>query len=108
MSRGNIKVAVRCRPYTVDDKLGVHMVQVSKDIGEVRLMNCTYSTKRFAFSWSWWSAYGWEHHQKGDMLFAKDMILVNQNDVYCAAGYPIRNSVLDGNAVVSDFQLWSW
>ena len=104
MSSCGIKVAVRCRPYTIDDKLGVHMVQVSKDRGEVNLMNCTFSTKRFAFSWSWWSAYGWQRRQKGDEGIAKDMKLIHQGLAYEAVGVPARTRVLDGNAVVRVIQ----
>ena len=62
----SIKVAIRCRPYTIDDKLGVFMIQNSEEDGEVNLINSTYSTTRFAFSWSWWSAYGWQKHQLGN------------------------------------------
>ena len=104
----SIKVAVRCRPYTLDDKLGVHMVQVSKDEGEINLMNTTYSQKHFAFSWSWWSAYGWSRNQRGDAEVAKDMKLIDQKDVYEAAGIPMLANVLDGNAVVRGiFNMWS-
>ena len=96
----SIKVAVRCRPYTLDDKLGVHMVQLSEDEGEINLVNSSYSTKRFAFTWAWWSAYGWQRHQKGDEALSNDMKLVHQNDVYEACGVPIRADILRGNAVV--------
>ena len=96
----SIKVAVRCRPYTIDDKLGVHMVQLSETEGEINLVNSSYSTKRFAFSWSWWSAYGWKRHQKGDEALSEDMKLVNQNGAYEATGVPVRTDVLEGNAVV--------
>ena len=96
----SIKVAVRCRPYTLDDKLGVHMVQLSAMEGEINLVNSSYSTKRFAFSWSWWSAYGWQRHQKGDEGLAEDMKLIHQGLAYEATGVPIRTDVLEGNAVV--------
>ena len=45
----SIKVAVRCRPWTKDDKLGVHMIQNGEEEGEINLLNSDYSTKRFAF-----------------------------------------------------------
>jgi hypothetical protein len=35
----SIKVAIRCRPFTIDDKLGVHMVQNSDEAGEINLLN---------------------------------------------------------------------
>ena len=106
-SVNGIKVAVRCRPYTSDDKLGVQMVQKSQDEGEVNLMNYagTKGTKKhFAFTWSWWSAYGWRSHQKGDVGIAVDMKLIDQRLVYEASGVPIRNNVLDGHAVVRFIQ----
>ncbi len=61
MSGGiSIKVSIRCRPFTIDDKLGVKMRQLSEEEGEVELINCDYTTKRFAFTYSWWSAYGFK------------------------------------------------
>ena len=32
----SIKVAVRCRPFTLDDRLGVQMTQLGDEEGEVR------------------------------------------------------------------------
>jgi hypothetical protein len=55
-----IKVAVRCRPFVNDDKLGVKLVQVDDDNGEVELLNSDYTTTRFPFSYAWWSAYGYQ------------------------------------------------
>ena len=103
-SINSIKVAVRCRPYTSDDRLGVHMVQEYLDKGEVSLLNYTGTKKRFAFTWSWWSAYGWQVHQNGDRRVAEDMKLIHQGLVYKTAGVPARTSVLDGNAVVRVIQ----
>ena len=100
MSYLGYTVAVRCRPYTKDDKLGVRMFQHSTQCGEIRLVNSSHRTKRFAFSWCWWSAYGWELHQKGDEGLSEAMKLVDQSEVYEATGVPIRADVLDGNAVV--------
>lgn len=55
----SIKVAVRCRPFTIDDKLGVKLNQSGEENGEVELINCDYSTTRFPFTYAWWSAYGY-------------------------------------------------
>jgi hypothetical protein len=57
-----IKVAVRCRPFTIDDALGVKLYQSEEETGEVELINCDYSTKRFPFTYAWWSAYGYKRH----------------------------------------------
>lgn len=59
MSAG-IQVAIRCRPFALDGKLGVRMRQISEDEGEVELINCDYTTTRFPFTYSWWSAYGYQ------------------------------------------------
>ena len=80
------------------------MVQEYLDKGEVSLLNYTGTKKRFAFTWSWWSAYGWQRHQKGDVGIAVDMKLIHQGLVYEASGVPIRKNVLDGRAVVRFIQ----
>jgi len=76
-----IQVAVRCRPFTIDDALGVQMVQNSETEGEINLLHSKYSKNRFAFSWSWWSAYGYGRHLKNpdeDKQTADDMKLISQ------------------------------
>jgi hypothetical protein len=97
-----IQVAIRCRPFTIDDKLGVQMLQNSMDPpdGEVTLLNGSYTTNRFGFSYSWWSAYGFKHHAKSDMGVAEDMVLVNQSMAYEAVGNKIKDDLLSGSAVV--------
>jgi hypothetical protein len=61
MSGGiGIQVAIRCRPFAIDDRLGVKMRQVSEEEGEVELINCEYTTTRFPFTYAWWSAYGYD------------------------------------------------
>ena len=92
----SIKVAIRCRPYTIDDKLGVFMLQNAEEDGEVNLINSTYSTTRFAFSWSWWSAYGWQKHQQGNENEGETMKLVNSEAVYESCGVKIKGELLDG------------
>jgi hypothetical protein len=75
MSGVSIKVAIRCRPFTIDDKLGVKLRQVSDEEGEVELINCDYSTTRFPFTYAWWSAYGYKRHLIGNnMTDADDMV----------------------------------
>ncbi|ETV96104.1 hypothetical protein H310_10741 [Aphanomyces invadans] len=96
----SIKVCIRCRPFTIDDTLGVIMTQKGDEEGEVELINSSYSTTRFAFSWSWWSAYGYKRHVKGDTLPADNMLLVDQTMAYEACGSKIKADLLGGNAVV--------
>eukprot|EP01036_Dinobryon_divergens_P061407 gene61407-81851_t len=97
----SIKVAIRCRPYTVDDKLGVKIRQVSDEEGEIELINCDYTTTRFPFTYAWWSAYGYKRHLTGDnMADADAMELIDQEAAYNQVGMKIKEDLLGGNAVV--------
>ena len=108
----SINVAIRCRPFVVDDALGVFMEQKADDPpqGEVELLNSKYTTKRFGFTYSWWSAFGWDRHLTGkggkgdpsenDTEAAKAMKLIDQKAMYKACGEKIEKDVLDGNTVV--------
>jgi hypothetical protein len=115
----SIKVAIRCRPFTIDDKLGVRMRQVADESGDVELINCDYSTTRFPFTYSWWSAYGYQRHLKGDNMPDADnvcgcalivgylhnvcifqMLLVDQTMAYDQCGLKIKEDLLSGSAVV--------
>ncbi|EGZ15371.1 hypothetical protein PHYSODRAFT_505932 [Phytophthora sojae] len=96
----SIKVSVRCRPFTCDDKLGVVMTQNGEEEGDVELINSTYSTTRFPFSYAWWSAYGYKRHIQGDSLQADNMTLVDQQMAYESVGLKIKADLMGGNAVV--------
>lgn len=101
MSGVGIKVAIRCRPYSVDDKLGVKLNQNGEEEGEVELINCDYTTTRFPFTYAWWSAYGYQRHLTGDnMPDADAMTLVDQEEVYRQVGMKIKADLMGGNAVV--------
>ena len=78
----SIKVAIRCRPFTVDDKLGVKMHQTAEEEGEVELINCDYSTKRFPFTYSWWSAYGYKRHLIGESIREETSNIFSQSDIW--------------------------
>ena len=45
-----IKVAIRCRPFSCDDKLGCTFEQDEKG-GRIEIVNSHYSTKHFSFNW---------------------------------------------------------
>ncbi|KUF97306.1 Transcription initiation factor TFIID subunit 13 [Phytophthora nicotianae] len=96
----SIKVSIRCRPFTCDDKLGVVMTQNGEEEGDVELINSTYSTTRFPFSYAWWSAYGYKRHIQGDALQADNMTLVDQQMAYESVGRKIKADLMGGNAVV--------
>ena len=97
----SIKVAIRCRPFTEDGRLGVKMRQLGDEEGEVELLNSTYSTDRFPFTYSWWSAYGYQRHcAKDDMQYADEMTMVDQDMAYSSCGQKIKADLMTGNAVV--------
>lgn len=96
----SIKVSVRCRPFTCDDKLGVFLTQSSEEQGEVQLINSTYSTTRFPFSYAWWSAYGYHRHVQENLDQAQAMTLIDQAQAYQSVGLKIKDDLLSGNAVV--------
>eukprot|EP00903_Cladosiphon_okamuranus_P005356 g5351.t1 len=96
----SIKVAVRCRPFTIDDHLGVNLTQCGEEEGEIDILNSSYSTTRFAFTYAWWSAYGFSRHVKNNAAEAAEMELVDQKKVYLSVGKKIKADLLTGNAVV--------
>ena len=97
----SIKVAIRCRPFTIDSQLGVKLAQNGEEEGEVELINCDYTTKRFPFTYAWWSAYGYARHLKGDnMPDAQGMELIDQIKAYDSCGLKIKNDLMAGSAVV--------
>ena len=64
------------------------MTQDTPDEGVVELINSDYSTNRFPFSYSWWSAYGWQRHCLGDAekQHAESMKLIDQANMYQQCG----------------------
>eukprot|EP01038_Epipyxis_sp_PR26KG_P007613 gene7613-10366_t len=97
----SIKVAIRCRPFTIDGPLGVKLKQIGEEEGEVELINSDYSTSRFPFTYCWWSAYGYKRHLTGNnMQDADDMELVDQLNAYNQCGLKIKSDLMGGNAVV--------
>ncbi|KAF1318464.1 Kinesin-like protein, partial [Globisporangium splendens] len=96
----SIKVSIRCRPFTCDDKLGVVLTQSAEEEGEVQLINSTHSTTRFGFSYAWWSAYGYQWHVHGDPPEVDQVTLIDQQAAYDSVGLEIKSDLLSGNAVV--------
>lgn len=73
---------MRCRPYSIDDKLGVQLLQNGEEEGEVNLLNSDYTTNRFAFTYAWWSAYGFDRHIQSNQ--------VSQSEQDITGARPIR------------------
>jgi hypothetical protein len=99
-----IKVAFRVRPFTLDDELGVNMVQNGDEEGEVELLNndkISGARARFPFTWSWWSAHNWKHHvAEKDKQACEDMVFTTQQMAYAQCGNKVKADVMGGNAVV--------
>mmetsp|Transcript_4889 Transcript_4889/g.6283 ORF Transcript_4889/g.6283 Transcript_4889/m.6283 type:complete len:113 (-) Transcript_4889:6-344(-) len=99
-----IQVAMRCRPFSTEDNLGVELVQNSMDppTGEVNLLHNKMGDRaRFAFSYAWWSAFKYEKKIKAeDKANADAMKMMSQPDVYEAVGRKIKADLMGGNAVV--------
>ena len=96
-----IQVAVRSRPWTREDRLGVDMQQVKPEEGSIELLNSDYSTKFFSFNYSWWTAFNWKHYcDAKDRGYCENMSVVSQDDVYGSVGAKIKKDLYDGNAVV--------
>lgn len=48
---------------------------------QIDILNSTYSTTRFAFTYAWWSAFGFSRHVKKDAVAAEEMELIDQEKV---------------------------
>ena len=97
----SIKVAIRCRPFTIKNRLGCLLNQSADEQGEVTLINCDYTTTRFPFTYAWWSAYGYQRHvADDDKAHCESMKLIDQQMAYDGCGQRIKKDLLDGNAVV--------
>lgn len=100
-----IQVAVRCRPFSKADHLGVSFSQSGGDgpnpTGEISLLHSTYTTNRFGFTWAWWSAVNYRRYvDSADADAAEAMDLVDQATVYAQCGERIKRELLEGNAIV--------
>ena len=68
--------------------------------GAVDLINSDYTTTRFSFSYSWWSAYGFKRRVKSDEAIAEGMKLIDQQTCYNQCGLRIKKDLMEGCAVV--------
>ena len=59
----SIRVAIRCRPFSEPSPLGVSVIQRGETGGEVAIRASEAGRGgRYAFSYAWWSAYGYERY----------------------------------------------
>ena len=82
---------MRCRPFSIDDRLGVHLVQNGEEEGEVNLINSEYTTNRFAFTYSWWSAYGFDRHIQSNEVLTSDCDVRTNWDGFCVPPHQIAH-----------------
>ena len=54
-----LQVAIRCKPFTASDQLGIICRQTGESTAEVETINGQRQL-RLPFSYAWWSAYGYE------------------------------------------------
>jgi hypothetical protein len=79
------------------------MEQETPTTGIVNLLKSKYSTNRFAFSWSWWTAFNYKKYLPPDdphMQMAIDMPVIGQKAVYDACGASIKKELYEGNCIV--------
>ena len=101
-----LKVCIRCRPFSHKDKLGV-LISTRKDAGEMKLVNLEQeremSVGRYAFNNTWWSAPNFEKFLTNDdrhLEECKTLKVITQEDVYGMVGEKILNNLLNGQSVV--------
>lgn len=94
-----LQVAVRCRPFTYEDKLGVVCRQRGDHQAEVEMVNGDRSM-RVPFTYAWWSGYGYQRKIKSPMRQADEMTLVDQQSAYDQVGADMKLDLCTGNAVV--------
>ncbi len=95
-----IEVAIRCRTFTHDDKLGVKMHQISEDEAEVQVINIDNTTTRFNINYAWWSAFGFKRRMTGEDAEVDAIPLIDQNGIYQQCGLKIKDDLLAGRPVV--------
>ena len=75
-AQDGLNVSVRVRPFTMQDRLGV---KIDRRTGTVELVNTDHATKRFGFTYAWWTAHNWKHHcVDGDAQRCEEMSLVRR------------------------------
>ena len=97
-AQDGLNVSVRVRPFTMQDRLGV---KIDRRTGTVELVNTDHATKRFGFTYAWWTAHNWKHHcVDGDAQRCEEMSVISQDDAHASAGERIKRELYAGSAVV--------
>ena len=95
-----LQVAIRCKPFTSSDKLGVVLRQKESKKAEIETINGDRQV-RLPFSYAWWSAYGYKDKiQPPIPEELENTELVSQKKAYESIGPQMKNELLGGHAIV--------
>ena len=95
-----LQVAIRCKPFTSPDKLGVVLRQKESKKAEIETINGDRQV-RLPFSYAWWSAYGYKDKiQPPIPEELENTELVSQRKAYESIGPQMKNELLGGHAIV--------
>ena len=102
-----LKVCVRCRPFSKTDRLGVLLDQREENSGEAILVNLEFeretASERYAFGYTWWGAHNYKRYLQNDQKhvnMCRELKSVSQVDVYNTVGEKMFTELLRGQAVV--------
>ncbi len=66
------------------------MRQVSDALGEIKLINSSYTRTQYAFDYSWWSAFGFERNcDPKDLDIARSMAVTSNDQVNDSVGVKV-------------------
>lgn len=65
-------------PFSEAGDLGVQLLQRGEEDGEINVLRGRFPNNRFAFSYTWWSAYGYDHFIQEGKEEAQAMQLIDQ------------------------------
>ena len=95
-----LQVAIRCKPFTSPDKLGVMLRQKEEKKAEIETIN-TDREVRLPFSYAWWSAYGYKDKIQPPVPDELEHTeLVSQKKAYDSIGPQMKAELLEGHAIV--------
>lgn len=95
-----LQVAIRCKPFTASDQLGIICRQTGESTAEVETINGQRQL-RLPFSYAWWSAYGYkERIQEPIPEELQKIDLVSQAKAYESIGPNMLKELTEGHAIV--------
>ncbi len=103
-----LKVCIRCRPFSVKDRAGIILEQLGETKGEARIVNAEQERargpNRYGFAYTWCSAYNYKKFLSADddenLQVYQQLKQISQEDVYESVGKKMLKELLHGQAVV--------